>query len=131
MSGVRFPLWPPLESITKLSQSARKPSQFEKPAACLYQGTDQTTGKTYVGQTVNEAEIRFLQHRKDQSGPYKNGSTSVNWQIIDVRVDPAELDYKEAFWIGYYDSYSQGFNDTKGNSLKGYQDGQRARFEKL
>ena len=115
-------VWP------RISNASSKPTKFQKPMACLYLGIDTGSGRYYVGQTLNEAELRFLQHRKDRSGPYKNGSISVNWEIIEAEVEPAVLDYKEAYWIGFYDSYAQGFNDTKGNSPKGYKEGQLARL---
>ena len=120
--SIRIGVWP------QISQQSSKPTRFEKPQACLYLGTEKNSGRCYVGQTVNEAELRFLQHRKERTGPYKNGSLAVNWEILEDQVDPNTLDYKEAYWIGYYDSYAQGFNDTKGNSQPGYEAGQSARF---
>ncbi|MFL2832133.1 MAG: hypothetical protein ACJ0BK_00765 [Coraliomargaritaceae bacterium] len=101
------------------SPAPPKPEEF----ACIYKGEDTATKRTYIGQTTNKAEERWLQHRKSGTGAFKDGAINVNWEIIQERVIFNELDYWESYYIGYYNSLKLGFNDNRGNDLDAYDKG--------
>jgi len=100
-----------------------KPKEF----SCIYRGVDTATKRTYIGQTTNEAEERWLQHRKSKTGAFKDGAINVNWEVLREQVPFDQLDYWESYYIGYYNSVENGFNDNRGNDLKAYQEGLRNR----
>ena len=100
-----------------------KPKEF----SCVYRGVDTATKRTYIGQTTNEAEERWLQHRKSKTGAFKDGAINVNWEVLREQVPFNQLDYWESYYIGFYNSVENGFNDNKGNDLKAYQEGLRNR----
>lgn len=95
----------------------------QKDYSCIYLGVDNKENKPYIGQTVNEPEIRQLQHRKSKTGPYKNGATYVEWKILRENVALNELDYWESKFIGAYNSFENGHNDNKGNNSLAYLEG--------
>jgi hypothetical protein len=101
------------------SPAPQKPEEF----ACIYRGVDTATKRTYIGQTTNEAEERWLQHRRSRTGAFKDGAINVNWEVIRERVIFDELDYWESYYIGYYNSLDFGFNDNRGNDLNAYDKG--------
>ncbi len=94
-----------------------------KEYSCIYLGTDNIEKKPYIGQTVNEPELRQLQHRKNKTGPYKNGATYAKWEILKENVQVNELDYWESKFIGEYDSFENGHNDNIGNDRNAYEEG--------
>jgi len=96
-----------------------KPKEF----SCIYRGEDTATKRTYIGQTTNEAEERWLQHRKSKTGAFKDGAINVNWEVLREQVPFDQLDYWESYYIGYYNSVDNGFNDNRGNDLSAYQKG--------
>lgn len=81
-----------------------------------------TAGRCYVGQTTKEPESRWLQHRQSLTGPYKQGTEHVKWEVIKV-CKATELDYFESYFIGIYDSFNNGYNDNQGNHLDAYLEG--------
>jgi len=100
-----------------------KETVAQKEYSCIYLGIDNKENKPYIGQTVNEPELRQLQHRKSKTGPYKNGATYVEWKILKENVALNELDYWESKFIGSYNSFEKGHNDNKGNDSLAYLEG--------
>lgn len=97
----------------------------EERECFIYKGTT-PDGRVYIGQTTNSPERRYIQHRQQQTGPFKTGEVSVRWEVVQqCRWDDA--DYWEAFYIGLYQSDTAGYNDTCGNSDQGRLDGKAAR----
>ena len=47
----------------------------------------------------------------------------MNWEVLREQVPFDQLDYWESYYIGYYNSVENGFNDNRGNDLKAYQEG--------
>ncbi len=81
-------------------------------------------GKYYVGQTQRALEERMIEHYKSRSGPFKNCLSPVeSWTVLASGVNQKKLDYYESYYIGFYNSYSEGFNSTCGNSQVGYTEG--------
>ena len=92
----------------------------------VYLGVDEQ-GRHYVGKTLGPPEARYLQHFRDKSGPYKGTARPVEWRVIETRVALEKLDQREAYYIGFYDSYGFGHNETSGNDYNAYRRGQEDR----
>lgn len=90
--------------------------------ACIYLGVDDN-GKYYVGQTEGAPEFRWVQHRANNTGPFKKGAIYVEWKVLERNVDPSDLNRKESYYIGFYNSMKNGYNDTRGNDLVAYENG--------
>jgi hypothetical protein len=94
-----------------------------RPLACIYIGICEQ-GRVYVGQTVGAPESRWVQHRFGGTGPFKKGMQYVEWKVIEGGIDPAKLDERESYYIGLYNAYTKGYNETQGNDWRAYQRGQ-------
>jgi hypothetical protein len=68
------------------------------------------------GQTIGDPEKRFLEHRKNKTGPYRTGLEEVTWHILESDISGNDLNNREAFWIKEKNAYLSGHNRTKGNS---------------
>ncbi len=88
----------------------------------IYKIENLINGKCYIGQSIDITR-RWRQHRSD----YKDGTVSLyqaikkyglnnfSFEIIEeCSVD--ELDNREIYWIEYYNSYNNGYNETLGGS---------------
>ena len=82
------------------------------------------SNKYYVGQTVNSFDIRYpsgwlYEHgRKDtvKHDLQLYGENSFKYiKIFKVAYSQHELDKLEAYYIDYYNSYENGYNETRGN----------------
>lgn len=117
------------EAISNLLEKEKKilfpepnVSTRRRDLACIYLGVDDQ-GKHYVGQTIDAPEYRWVQHRASGTGPFKDGATYVKWEVLERNVQPSELNYKEAYYIGLYNSLKNGFNDNRGYDLEAYEKG--------
>ena len=97
----------------------------------IYKITNKINNKCYIGQSTDIYQ-RWIGH-KSQSRPVKEGGDlaaihqairkygidNFLFEIIEV-VYPELLNEREQYWIQYYDSYNQGYNNTLGGdgSLK-------------
>ncbi|MEI6529007.1 MAG: GIY-YIG nuclease family protein [Candidatus Falkowbacteria bacterium] len=97
-------------------------SAYSRELACIYLGTDDQ-GKCYIGQTLGAPEFRWVQHRAGNTGPFKKGATYVKWEVLERNVDPFDLNKKEAYYIGLYNSLTDGHNDNRGNDFEAYEKG--------
>ena len=90
----------------------------------IYKLTDQITGQSYVGQSVDARE-RFrthiktaLTHGKASNKLYqamqKDGLYNFTFEILE-EVPRSDLNDREAYWIGFYKTKEFGLNGTKGN----------------
>lgn len=91
--------------------------------ACIYLGECSRTAKKYVGQTVGAPEKRWLQHRMEGTGPFKDGDLAPDFSILELPVEIEKLDERESYWIGYCDTYESGLNETRGNNRAAYERG--------
>lgn len=91
----------------------------------IYKITNKVNNKIYVGQTVRDPKVRFLEHMNDSvSQDYfhqairKYGPDNFTFEIIDEAQTIDELNQKEIFWIKELNSYacssSNGYNTTHG-----------------
>lgn len=98
--------------------------------ACVYVGRTKD-GRMYVGKTVNEPERRWIEHRKMGTGPFKDGHDYAEWSVVRGNVQPKELDYWEAYYIGYYNTYEEGYNENPGNDKTAYGRGRNDAQDKV
>ena len=89
----------------------------------IYKIINDINTKIYIGQTTYSLEERWKQHIADSSRyPYKlyramnkYGIEHFSIQLIEECLD-SELDQKEIYWIGRYNSYEKGYNCTLGGN---------------
>lgn len=84
----------------------------------IYLYTNKLNNKKYVGQSVN-IEQRFISHLKSYSTPFdielhNVGLDNFSFEIIEL-CKKEELNQKEKYWIEFYDTYNNGYNQTTGN----------------
>ena len=90
----------------------------------IYKLTDQITGQSYIGQSVDARE-RFRTHIKTAltygkasnklyQAMQKDGLYNFTFEILE-EVPRSDLNDREAYWIGFYKTKEFGLNGTKGN----------------
>ena len=93
----------------------------------IYRITNLINGKCYIGQSIN-IEKRWKDHQIVATNPNDNGynyplykairkygQENFSWEVIE-ECDQNLLDEREVFWISYYDSYNNGYNQTLGGN---------------
>ena len=91
----------------------------------IYRITDLTTGKSYIGQSVDIKE-RFRQHIKSAltygkatnklySTMQKSGIHNFTFEILE-EVSRENLNERETYWIEFYKTKDFGLNTTRGGS---------------
>lgn len=91
----------------------------------IYKITNKINEHCYIGQSIN-IEERWREHRNsintieswDRSiyqAIRKYGLENFSWEIIE-KCSKDELDEKEIYWINYYNSYKNGYNQTMGGN---------------
>jgi len=87
----------------------------------IYKITNNINNKVYIGQSIN-IEQRWKNHKhfekERENYPLykafqKYGINNFSFEIIE-ECEPEELNEKEEYWINYYDSYDNGYNQTSG-----------------
>lgn len=90
----------------------------------IYKITNKITGKSYIGQTIRPVEYRFNRHMNDAirnnldthfaRAIRKYGIGPHIWElkVIDNAQSQEELNQKEQYWIRYYNSVEDGYNET-------------------
>ena len=85
----------------------------------IYKATCSITGKSYIGQTVRTLETRQKEHLKAKDdyafhrALRKHKPESFVWSILE-NCDDATLGDKEKYWISFYDTFRNGYNETEG-----------------
>lgn len=86
----------------------------------IYRFQNQITLESYVGQSTN-LEERYKRHNRD----WINGTTdfyeaiqewgwdNFSYEVLEI-CEKEELNNKEKYWIAFYDSFYNGYNETKG-----------------
>ena len=96
----------------------------------IYLIKNKVNGKCYVGQTSRTFETRFNEHFRDlknnkhlnsngkpdklQRAWNKYGEDNFTFDILEIVEDINLLNEKEKYWVDYYDSYYNGYNQTEG-----------------
>ena len=89
----------------------------------IYKITNKQNGKCYIGQTINSLEQRWQRHKNDALNNVIDthfarairyyGVDNFIAEIIDTAQNQEELTNKEYYWIKYYDSTKNGYNETE------------------
>ena len=88
----------------------------------IYKITNIQNNKIYIGQTIRPVKDRFHRHINDALNNNldthfarairKYGKDSFIIEIIDEAINQIELNQKEQYWIQYYNSIQNGYNET-------------------
>lgn len=78
--------------------------------------------KVYIGQTIQPVDVRFKEHlRKSEiidthlyKAMRKYGKDKFYYEILESNLEYSQLLQHEQYWISYYNSYKNGYNDTLG-----------------
>lgn len=94
----------------------------------IYKLTNIETQQVYIGQSKDIRE-RWRSEIKNGLGidcpgnnklfpaMQKYGITNFTFELME-ECPKEDLDEREAYWISYYDSYTYGYNSTRGNKVK-------------
>lgn len=89
----------------------------------IYSIYNKETGKYYIGQTIKDLNKRWQEHlyeakRMKDTPLYrslrKHGADKFKIRVIE-ECDVSILDQRETYWIGEYNSYNNGYNQTDGS----------------
>ena len=94
----------------------------------IYKITNIINGKSYIGKTINTIEERWKEHCNDSkkercekrplyNAMNKYGIKNFTIELIE-EVDINILSEREIYWIGYYHTYTNGYNATLGGDGK-------------
>lgn len=96
---------------------------------CIYKITNIQNNKVYIGQTIRPIEQRFHRHINDALNNIldthfarairKYGKENFIIEQIDQAQTQDELNKKEQYWIQYYNSVQEGYNETNAISKSG------------
>lgn len=94
---------------------------FNDMISGIYKITNLKNNLVYIGQSINIHERWKYYYRKDVSNPeLKEDIDNLGLEYFKFEIiEPCtleELDEKEKYWINYYDSYNNGYNNTSGGS---------------
>ena len=88
----------------------------------IYKITNVQNNKVYIGQTIRPVEQRFHRHINDALNNIldthfarairKYGKESFIIEVIDTANSQEELNQKEQYWIRFYNSVNEGYNET-------------------
>ncbi len=88
----------------------------------IYKITNKVNNKVYIGQTINTIEQRFQRHINDAINNIldthlarairKYGKENFYTELIDTANTQDELNLKEQYWIRFYNSVNEGYNET-------------------
>lgn len=87
----------------------------------IYKATNRINGKCYIGQTV-DYRSRVWQHQrcyekekcKFHDAIQEFGFDNFDWKILKTCENKKEADKSERYYIEYYNSYRDGYNENKG-----------------
>jgi predicted GIY-YIG superfamily endonuclease len=94
----------------------------------IYKITNLINQKAYIGKTINSIEERWKEHKKEairqraENRPLykalnKYGIENFSVELVE-EVDVKNLSEREIYWIGYYHTYTEGYNATLGGDGK-------------
>lgn len=98
--------------------------------AFIYRIVNKVNGKSYIGKTESTVEKRFKQHlaeyKKERCKDrplyrafLKYGTENFTVETLEETENAVE---REIYWIEFYDTFSKGYNATKGGDGKPYID---------
>lgn len=94
----------------------------------IYKITNKINQKAYIGKTIYSIEKRWKEHQRDcfkrdrEQRPLYNainkyGIENFTIELIE-EVDIKDLSAREVYWIGFYNTYNNGYNATLGGDGK-------------
>lgn len=97
----------------------------------IYKATNIINDKSYIGQTVGSLDSRKNKHYNEAFEYQKTrfhkaivryGLDAFIWSIIEDGINDLQtLDEREVYWVAHFDTYNNGYNDTKGgHAIRGY-----------
>ena len=88
----------------------------------VYKISNKINEKVYIGQTIRPIEERFKRHINDAVNNIldthfarairKHGKDNFSIKLIDTAKTQEELNDKEQYWIIFFDSVDNGYNET-------------------
>jgi len=94
----------------------------------IYKWTHKETGKSYIGQSIQDPNQRRLEHiahsrHSDRTYHFHNairkyGVEAFDWEVIDYANTIEQLNYLEVFYMNKYDSINNGYNLREGGNNK-------------
>lgn len=86
---------------------------------CIYMATVLSSGKSYIGYSVNFAQRKQRQLQANENTGIsrairKYGRENVYWRILSDGIPERCLGTHERYWIAFYDTYRSGYNQTEG-----------------
>ena len=108
----------------------------------IYKITNKISGHAYIGQS-NNIEYRFKQHIKRAYHSKKEynkalyvairlyGIDKFIFEILEEIINVEDLNDRETYWIAYYNTYYDGYNETLGGEGVKGQDGEKHHNHKL
>ena len=88
----------------------------------IYKITNNINNKVYIGQTSRDVKKCFQRHIQDavsnRLDTYfarairKYGKEHFSYETIDTANSQIELNQKKHYWINYFDSVNNGYNET-------------------
>lgn len=95
----------------------------------IYKITNIKNGKMYIGQTIRSVEERWKRHCADALNNILDTHfarairyytpKSFTIETIDTAITQQELTAKESYWITWYDSIKNGYNETFAENKSG------------
>lgn len=91
----------------------------------IYKITNIKTNQHYIGQTIREPNIRWKEHQFNKPTTkidfaLQQDINNFTFSIVEQgEWTREELDLREKYWISYYDSYNNGYNQTIGGKGNG------------
>ena len=92
----------------------------------IYKITNKINNKIYIGQTTKTINLRWQRHCTDALSNRTNtkfakairkyGKDNFIVEKIDTAQNKEELNQKEIYWINYYNTFYNGYNQTKGGN---------------
>lgn len=87
----------------------------------IYKITNIITNKSYIGQTIRTVDKRWKEHCRDKrktnyfaNSIRKYGIECWTVEILETVQDLSMLNEREMYWISYYDTFINGYNNTSG-----------------
>lgn len=87
----------------------------------IYKHTNKINGKSYIGQTRQKAKARWQYGNGYSHNKYfYNAIKKYGWDLFEHEIIEKDIftqesaNEREIYWIGYFDSFNNGYNLTKG-----------------
>lgn len=88
----------------------------------IYRAKFEEDGRSYIGQTIKKLQKRINEHRHASKNPkyhfhralQKYGFDKFSWEVLQECYNKEELDNAEIYWIKFYNSIDNGFNNREG-----------------